>query len=104
MAKKRKTESDAASKVRQIAEKAKPNMRVVEIRPTVAGQEATSDAIAQDVENARKKYGLRAAPEAKPTKKLHMVVMEPKQTTDARVAPRKLTLIVDEDKVVGEQG
>jgi hypothetical protein len=104
MKKKQTVKSDSVSRARQIAEKAKPNMRVVQVIPQQEEAQAAPDAIAPEVEAARRKYGFKAATSAKPAKDLHMVVMEPKQTTDARVAPNKLTLIVDDDKVVGEQG
>src|SRR6266516_3786803 len=103
MAKKRTAKFDAISKVRHIAETAKPTMRVVQVIPTSEQIQAEPDAIAPDIEDARRKYGLKPATTEKPSKPLHMVVMEPKRPTDASVTPRRLTLVVDEDKVVGEQ-
>ncbi len=100
MATKKSLSSDAAAKARQVAEKAKPHMRVVEVAPLSDEQKAVPDAVVPDL---TAKVGAKAAPLQKPVKELHMVVMEPKKATDAR-APKKLTLVVDEDKVVGEQG
>jgi hypothetical protein len=99
MIKKRTVNADATSRVRQIAEKARPNMQVVDVVPASDELQAAPDAIVPEIER-----GFKAAITKNPAKELHMVVMEPKKGTDERVPNRKLTLIVDDEKVVGEQG
>ncbi len=98
----KKVVKDPALKARQIAEKAKPNMRVVEVAPLADEFLATPDATVPDMEHVQKKYGVRTNSDAGSSELLHMVTMEPKQASDA--GPRRRTLIVDDKKVVGESG
>jgi len=95
----KKVSQDSAERARQIAEKAKPNMRVVEVAPIADELLATPDAVVPDLDHAHRKYGVKNESET-PSKELHMVTMEPKQASDA--GPRRHTLIVDDEKVVGE--
>jgi hypothetical protein len=88
-----------ALRARQIAEKAKPHLRAVEVAPVSDELIATADATVPDLEHAQRKYGKKNASRA-PAKELHMVTMEPKRPSDA--GPKRHTVIVDDEKVVGE--
>jgi len=96
----RKIAQDAVSRARQIAEKAKPHMRVVEAAPVADEAIPTADATVPDLEHAHKKYAVKTAATPEASKDLHMVTMEPKIASDE--GPKRQTLIVDDEKVVGE--
>ena len=95
----KRVSQDAATKARQIAQKAKPNMRVVDVTPISDELVATPDAAVPDLEHAHRKYGVKVESET-PSKELHMVTMEPKHASDA--GPKRHTVVVDDEKVVGE--
>ena len=97
---KRNVSQDAVLKARRIAERAKPHMRVVEVTPIADQLIPTADATVPDLEVAHRKYLVKAAATPGTTKDLHMVTMEPKEASDA--GPRRRTVIVDDEKVVGE--
>ena len=99
-ARKNTVSQDAVLRARQIAEKAKPNMRVVEVMPVADDRIPTADATVPDLDLARKKYSAKSTVTPEPSEDLHMVTMEPKIASDA--GPRRRTLIVDDEKVVGE--
>jgi hypothetical protein len=96
----RKIAQNAVSRARQIAEKAKPHLRVVEVAPVADEAVPTADATVPELEQAHKKYAVKAAATPEPSKDLHMVTMEPKIASDE--GPKRHTLIVDDEKVVGE--
>jgi hypothetical protein len=93
------------SRARQVAEKAKPHMRVVE-QPIQDAETlgVAPDATVPDDELVQRKYGVIRPDSAVPVNELHMVVMEPKNAVDARTGHLRRTLIVDDNQVVGEEG
>jgi hypothetical protein len=99
-----KADRDAALKARRIAEKAKPNMQFAEAVPDSDAAGAAPDATTPEVEQVSRKYGFTAPKPAKQGKTLHMIPMKPKKVTDSRVGEQKRVIIVDNEKVVGEQG
>lgn len=97
----RKILSDDASRARQIAEKAYPNMRAVEVVPGIDEIQVAPDATVPDIEHVQRKYGIEPKRGAAPAKDLHMVVLEPRETSDTRGGRQTKTVVVDDEKVVG---
>ncbi len=102
------------STAEQVAQKAKPNWKPV---PANTGQDgndilpSAADAQTPELEALHRKYfgastealtsAVRAV-KSKPVKKSKMVVMEPKNAVDARQGRK--TVLVEDGKVIGEQG
>ena len=105
MAKKESSESDSVARARQIAEKAKPNMRVVEVVPHSEESQAQADSVTPDMQDAARKYGFKQESLPKPGKNVHIVRMESKRKVDSHVSPT-VSLVVDVDKgeVTGATG
>lgn len=97
---------------REVAEKAKPNWRVVPAPPAgtdAAEPPAKADATTPEVDFLLDKYFGRAKADSISKKKAppapkesHMVVMEPRTGVDAR--PGRKVMLVENGEVTGEQG
>lgn len=96
--------ADSVLRAQLIAEKSKPNMKVVEVAALSNDSSFLgSDQSGPELEVVKKKYGLKN--NSKPGgKELHMVVMEPKVDSADEKARQRKVVIVDDEKVVGEQG
>jgi hypothetical protein len=88
----------------RIAMKGKPNMQIAEPIPETDEPLSPADATVPEQQSPGEQRSIREATAAKPPKKLHMVVMETKTPTDARTGRRRRTVIVDDEKIVGEEG
>ncbi|MGO9770520.1 MAG: hypothetical protein ACLPSW_13385 [Roseiarcus sp.] len=97
----------------QVAEKAKPNWRAV-TRPAADADAGSSpirpDATSPELDSLMTKYFGASKPRPRaaartlesPAKESELVVMEPKVAADVR--PGRKVLLVEDGKVVGEQG
>ena len=87
-----------------IAEKAKPHMRAIEVAPLADESLPTADVSVAEEEYNNNAAGPARKASGNPGKKLHMVTMEPKVSSDQ--GPRRRTVIVDTDrkKIIGEAG
>jgi hypothetical protein len=103
-ARKRAAAADALSRARRIAERAKPNMRAAEALQLADEVTAKPDAAMPDIDIAQRKFGMAVQPATGGDQELHMVVMETKDATDDTAGRQRKVMLVDGQKVVGEQG
>ncbi len=93
-------------RAREVAQRAKPNMRVVDVVPEADELRAKPDAVVK-VFPQMSKNRLANGP-ASSAQELHMVAMQVKNAADSRTNMRGLggprVHIVDEDQVIAEQG
>ncbi len=90
---------DVAARIRRIAEQEEPNMEVVEPAPETDELSAPPDAVAPDITQVQRKYGVDTPADSGPTEELHVVTMRPKDKgTDAssRGGPQVRRFLYDE--------
>ena len=92
----------------QIVERAKPGWKVVDVPVADAARRVAAEACSPEMDELRRKYLGASAPKTRAAvrnsrnSELKLMQVEPRTPTDTRVG-RKV-VVVDKQKIVGEQG